>query len=158
MADRFNISIEGLDELQGALRELGPSFQSRVYGPALGAMAAVVRKRARIPNFGFTDLSGRLRGTIRSERIPARYGARVYRSGRAQVVAGGKGARQPFLVEEGHGGERGPARPHRFLTRALVQTQNEQLDAFTAVAGQRFRNAVQRAIIDGKLIRIRLQS
>ena len=154
MADRFNISIEGLDELQGTLRELGPSFQSRVYGPALGAMAAVVRKRARIGGFGFADRTGTLRSTIRSRRISARYGSRTYRTGRAAVFAGGPGARQAFLVEEGHDGERGPARPHRFLTRALIQTQGEQLQAFTQRARLGFRNAVQRAIIDGRLIRI----
>ena len=153
MPDRFNITVEGFDELQGTLRALGPSFQSRVFGPALGAMAAVVRRVARQGGYGFTDQSGRLRSTIRSRRISARYGARVYRAGRAAVFAGGAGAQQAFLVEEGHEGQRGPASPHRFLSRALLQTQDEQFAAFAQTAGQRFRNAVQRAIIEGKLIR-----
>ena len=154
MADRFNITVEGFDELQGTLRALGPSFQSRVFGPALGAMAAVVRRVARQGGYGFTDQSGRLRSTIRSRRISARYGSRVYRAGRAAVFAGGAGAQQAFLVEEGHEGPRGPASPHRFLSRALLQNAKpSSFAAFAQTAGQRFRNAVQRAIIEGKLIR-----
>ena len=153
MPDRFSVKVEGLDELQSTLRALGPSFQSRVYGPALGAMAAVVRKKARQSNYGFTDRTGALRSSIGSRRIPARYGGRTYRAGRAEVFAGNADAFYAFFVEEGHEGQRGPAQPHRFLTRALLQTQDEQFAAFAQTAGQRFRNAVQRAIIEGKLIR-----
>ena len=54
MAD-FRVGVVGLGQLRVVLRGLGPSFEQRVYGPSLGAMAAVVRKRARTKDFGFKD-------------------------------------------------------------------------------------------------------
>ena len=89
MPDRFNITVEGFDELQGTLRALGPSFQSRVFGPALGAMAAVVRrKKARQGELWFYRPDWCIEVVYRLPAYSARYGGRTYRAGRAEVFAG----------------------------------------------------------------------
>ena len=108
-------------------------------GPALGRMARVVRLAAKARDFVFRDRRRRLgypsslaagdfrdlRQSIRSRRISGKYGGRRFRSGRAAVFVGGSGARQGFLVEEGHGGPR-PARPYPFLRQALLNTASQQ--------------------------------
>ena len=161
MAD-FRVRVRGLGRLSVVLRGLGPSFEQRVYAPALGAMAAVVRKRAKKRDYGFEDgtevrpfdrargrdSSVRLRSTIRSRRIPAFYSGRRYKSGRAAVFAGGPGARHAHLVERGHGGPR-PARPHPFLTRALIETQQLAYTEFVNTARRRFPIAVAQAMRRG---------
>ena len=132
------IYIEGFAQAEAAIRQLSsPSALNRLIGPALRRQAAVVRKFARkfnrseggIPDF--TDRSGRLRKTIRTRSLPAQYGGRVYKKGGAQIRAGGKGARQAYLVHAGHGGPR-PARPYPFLRQALLKTMPLQGKAFVA--------------------------
>lgn len=162
MADNFRVRVRGLGQVRATLIALGPSFEQRVYGPSLGAMAAVVRKRARQRNYGFDDGTGvrpfdrargrdssvRLRSTIRSRRIAAYYSGRRYKSGRAAVFAGGPGARHAHLVERGHGGPF-PARPHPFLTRALIDTQQQSYTAFVNKVRERFPIAVRMAMRRG---------
>ena len=133
------VTVTGLAEIERAFRAMGPNFQARLMGPSLGAMAAVVRRQAKRRNYGFMDRRRRLgypselgggkyrdlRQSIRTRRIPAIYDGKKFRLGRAAVFAGGEGARQAHLVEEGHGGPK-PARAHGFLRRALMSTQDEQ--------------------------------
>lgn len=154
--------IVGQRKLILALRELQPQFAALVYGPATAAAARVVRDAAKKKNFGFTDGRGvrsfdagqgrtksvRLRSTIRARRIPARYGTRRYRTGRAAVTVGAEGARHGFLVEAGHGGPR-PAAAHPFLTRALLDTQNRQFAEFIAKARERYPIAAAAAARKG---------
>ena len=141
MPNRIEIEVIGLDSIEAAIRDLGSgSVLNALLGPSLGAAAAPVRKRAKQPNFVFTDRKAprrqaarykSLRQSIRSRRNPAIYGGRRYKYGRAVVTAGGDGARQAFLVQEGHGGPR-PARPYPFLRRALLQSTEEIAEAFNA--------------------------
>ena len=154
---RTVITITGLSELNATLAELGPAAQRFVFGPALTAQARVVAKAARRlrPPEGFNDskratrgvargarlVQVRLRKTIRTRQRRATYGGRKYQRGRAAVYAGGQGARHGYLVHEGHGGPR-PARPYRYLTNAILKTQNQQLVAFSDKARQRFPAAV----------------
>ena len=140
---QIEISVYGIQEIQAAFRDMGPTFQARLLGPALGRMARVVRIAAKSRGFVFQDRRqglgypedeqpGRyrdLRQSIRSRRIVGRYGGRRFRTGRAAVFAGGSGAQQAHLVEEGHGGPR-PARPHRFLRQALLNTEARQGSEF----------------------------
>ena len=115
--------------VEAGLRGFSDGLRAQAYGSALFKQSRVVRKRARKRNYGFRDRRGRLRLTIRSRRIPGRYGRRVYKRGRAEVVAGAEGARQAYLVEAGHGGP-WPARPHPYLARALRETVPEQAQAY----------------------------
>ena len=106
----FRVQVLGLGEIHAALTALGPSFEQRVLGPSLGAMARVVRIKAGTKNFGFQDGTGvrpfdkargrtesrRLRKTIRARRIAAYYGGRRYKKGRAGVFAGGPGLDTPI--------------------------------------------------------------
>ena len=133
----LRVHISGLRELGAAIREMGPAAERGVLAPGLAAMARIVRRSARVRDFGFVDRTGALRRAIRSRQIPARYGGRRYARGRSAVFAGGPGARQGYLVEAGHGGPQ-PAAPHPFLTRALVETQDAQLQAFILRARERF--------------------
>ena len=151
------INVTGLQEINASLTELGPATQRFVFGPALTAQARVVAKlsrRLRRPE-GFNDSKNqarsvtrggrtrnvRLRSTIRTRQRRATYGGRQYQRGRAAVYAGGAGARQGYLVHEGHGGPR-PAPPYRYLTNAVVRSQNEQMAAFAGKARERFPAAV----------------
>ena len=153
----ITINVVGLSAINATLAELGPATQRFVFGPALTAQARVVAKaarRLRQPQ-GFNDSKRaarsvardgklrqvRLRKTIRTRQRRATYGGKQYQRGRAAVYAGGQGARQGYLVHEGHGGPR-PAPPHRYLTNAILTTQNKQLIAFSDKARERFPAAV----------------
>ena len=142
MAD-VRIDAFGLDGIDVALRQMGPSFMNRLLGPSLAATARVVRDAARKTTV-FEDRSGRLRRSIRAARIPARYGGMRFRRGRAAVIAGGRIERAPHahLVERGHGGPY-PARPHPFLFRALMQTEARQASAFATRAQLLFPRLVR---------------
>ena len=155
----FVVRVRGVAQLHARLAALGPSFEQRLLGPSLGAMALVVRRKAGQKDFGFNDGTGvrpfdkargrtvsrRLRKTIRARRIVAYYGGRRYKGGRAAVLAGGPGARHAHLVELGHGGPF-PAKPHSFLLRALIDTQQQAYNAFVSKAQERFAIAVSGAV------------
>ena len=125
-----HITIAGDREIEAAFRALrSPRAQARFVGPGLLAGARVVRKRAAVRGFGFTDRSGRLRATIRARRVYS--GSRRGRGSvvaAAGVLAGGRGARQAFLVERGTRF----ARPHRYLRRALIAAQGDARAAMMA--------------------------
>ena len=133
------IDVMGLAGIEAVLREARtPSVINQAVAPGLGAIANAVRRHAKQRNFVFTDRFGPRRGTpkyrslrqsIRARRIPGYYGGRRYKTGRAAVFSGGDGAQQAHLVHEGHGGP-WPARPYRFLRRAIAQTKGAQARAF----------------------------
>ena len=144
------IEVFGLGELEFAMREFrNPLCIGALVGPALGAGADVVAKRARVRNFEFTDRSGRLRKSIRSRRIAARYLGRRVRGGRAAVYAGGAGARQAFQVHEGHGPPVGPrgSPPYAYLTEALLQSQGDTGGAISRKAQEVFPTVARRYIV-----------
>ena len=152
----IKISSAGVAEATAIIAALtsGPS-QNKVLGPSLRAQAVVVSKFVRLPNkqkgagddfadrtpaeraaAGFPGARG-LRKSIKATGLAANYGGRKYKAGRAAVRAGGKGARHSFLVHDGHGGPR-PARPYRFLRRAMLEKEQEALAAFLKTARARF--------------------
>ena len=144
------VEVYGLGEIEAAVQEFrNPRCVGALLGPSLLEAARVVRARARTRNFEFTDRSGRLRKSIRSRRISARYLGRRVRGGRAAVFAGGAGARQAFLVHEGHGPPVGPqgSPPYSFLTEAVIHTQSAQGTAFGRKAQEVFPNIARRYII-----------
>lgn len=150
-------TVHGFHQAAATLRQLGPTFERRVYAPSLRSGAAVVRKQAKTKNYVFKDGRGvrpfdkargrttsrRLRSTIRSRAIKATYSGREYKSGRYAIFAGGPGARHAYLVEEGHGGPR-PAKPHRYLQGAMISTRAAVLGAFV----RKFRDLFPRAVGD----------
>ena len=115
--------------VEEGLRAFSDGLRAQAYGAALFKQSRVVRKAARKRHYGYRDRRGKLRRTIRSRRIPGRYGRRVYKRGRAEVVAGAQGARQAYLVERGHGGP-WPAKPYPYLERALRETVPDQRRVF----------------------------
>lgn len=154
---RIVIYAHGFEALEARLAEFGPGFIAAMVGPALGRSAAVLRRTAKRRNFIFRDRRGprdgttgpgvgrwrSLRQSIRSARIPAWYGGRHYRRGRAAVFAGGPGAKQAYLVEAGHGGPR-PAKPYPYLKEAAMRSDNEQEDAYTSKLRELFPVLVRR--------------
>lgn len=140
------VDTVGIQAVREALNRMGPSFQNRLLGPALGAAADVVRRQARMRGFGFTDRNApregprrfkSLRQSIRARRIAAIYEGRRFKRGRAAVFAGGDGARQAHLVELGHEGPQ-PARPHSFLAASAILTAGRQAAAVAESARARF--------------------
>ena len=127
----MDVWVDVESAIASSVLALSEGIRSRVLGPSLGAAARVVRRRARTRGYGYGDDTRRLRKSIRIKRIPARYGGRTYKTGRAELTAGGPGARQGFPVERGHGGPR-PAPAHPYLARAGRETRQRQLSAFTA--------------------------
>ena len=143
MPNNLVIDASDLIDIDAAIRGMGGPFLNRLLGPALLAAARVVRRVSKGRGYEFTDRTGRLRRTIRAVGSPAYYGGRRYQRGRARLAAGGRGARQAFLVERGHGGPF-PARPYPFLFRALIETRSEQAEAFASSARSRFPLLAQR--------------
>lgn len=154
----ISIRAYGFSEMEQAVYQFGPGFAALLLGPALGRSAAVVRRKAKTKNYGFTDRntprggggagSGRyksLRQSIRNRRISARYEGRRYKRGRAAVFSGGGGARQSHLVERGHLGPY-PAAPHPYINRAQGETELEQQDAFVTSMQRTFPTLLRRYI------------
>ena len=138
------LRIQGLETMFAQLSELGPSLENRVWPQSLRAAAVVIARVARRLDYGFRDRTKRLRRSIRVVGIPAIYGGRRYKRGRAAVFAGGEGARQAYLVERGHGGPvKSP--PYPYLGRALLESEQEQYNAFVERAKIRFPSAVAHA-------------
>ena len=140
----FDIQISGFLQIQASIEELGPAMAQDMYGHSLFQMAKVIRQTAKSRNFVYKDDTGRLRKSIRARRIAGTYYGRKYKRGRAQVFAGGTGARQAFLVHQGHG----PpvvSRPYRYLVRALDSTTGRQMQVFRSAMLSRFPAAVDRA-------------
>lgn len=153
MPTTADISVEGTLELAATMTAIrsGP-FQNRLLSPALGKMASHVRRQASRRGFGFIDRNGpriggakyrSLRSSIRRVPRRARYAGRRYGRGAYQVVAGGDGARQAYLVEHGHGGPR-PARPHSFLRAALIRTRHQLNIIFASDIRTRLPSLVRR--------------
>ena len=148
----IQITAAGIAEAEDIIYNLRtPSAMNRVLGPSLLAQARVARDFARRPNrrrksgddfrdrtqaeraaAGFPNARG-LRKTIRAVGATAIYGGKRFRNGRAAVFAGGRGARQAYLVHDGHGGP-WPARPYRFLRRAVLRTSEAGFEAFIGKA------------------------
>ena len=165
----IEVATYGIRDIEAAIREMGPGFEARLLGPALGRMAAIIRQTAKTRGYGFKDRRRRLgypdeladeppgvdggatrryrdlRQSIRSPRIPARYGGRRYKTGRAAVFAGGPGARQAHLVEEGHGGPRA-APPYSFLREAALKTRSAQSTEFMARVRRDFPRLIRRVM------------
>lgn len=133
---RIFVQIQGTEAVRRAVLAIGGgAFQAELFGPASFAAARIISARARTPNFRFTDRSGRLRRSIHPARIPAVYGGRSYKRGRAGVYAGGilKGGREPTAARQAHLVERGTKTGNRarlFLQQSLIQTHAAQSLAF----------------------------
>lgn len=154
---QVSIVVDGLDEAFATIIALGPVAAESYFVGVLSDVAAVPRARARTRNYGFTDRSGRLRGSIRKRQRTLRISPVMLPGGRAKhklvsIYAGRKGARQAWLVEMGHGGPF-PARPHPYLRKALTETTGEMRAAMIESATRRWPAAVVKAIARGQRAR-----
>ncbi len=130
----LQIDFVGLEETARAVEALPGLLGTHVYGEGMLAAARVVRNHAR-GTAAFTDKTGALRKSIRARRqaskIHTSRGERRVPGSAAQVVAGGPGARQAYIIEVGR--MPGPgypgARARPFLEPALINTTSQQLQA-----------------------------
>ena len=155
----LSLTLEGVPGVRAAMLAFkGGAFQAEYFGGALEASQRVVRDKARTRNFQFTDRTGRLRSSIHSARITARYAGRRYKRGRAGTFAGGylrggaepRLARHSQLVERGHDKSRDGrgvvARARPFLRLSLFTTIARQNVEFAANARRRFPVLVDRYV------------
>ena len=145
------------ERVRRALLRLPGTLGARIHGAGMAAAARVVRNHAKA-TAPFTDRSGRLRGSIRARRrsqkvytlFPAR-GSRRITGAAAQVLVGGEGARQAFVIEFGRAPGPGypgaPAFP--FLLPAATSTRREQFSAATRALTRAFLQ-VAREIQSGR--------
>lgn len=143
------ITTDGVEELFRAIIALGGEAGQAYFVGVLSDIARVPRRLARQRNYGFTDRTGRLRKTIRQRQRTLRSAPSVlfgerYRQKLVSIYAGGRGARQAYLVEAGHGGPF-PARPHPYLGRALEEGRGQMESVLAESARRRFPDAVAKA-------------
>ena len=147
----------GIDEVLKAISALPGLVGQEVYGAGMLAAAKTVATEAR-STAAFSDRTGALRGSIRarsrSSRVHTSRGLRKIPGSAAQVVAGGEGANQAFIIEHGRAPGPGypgmPARP--YLEPALVSTTSQQLSVAGAAMQRKF-GALTVKITSGKATR-----
>ena len=129
-----------------AINALPGTLGERIHGAGLVAAARVVRDYAKA-NAGFVDRSGRLRSSIRARRrsqkvftLSPNKGSRRIPGAAAQVVVGGRGARQAYIIEFGR--EPGPGYPGSrafpILLPAATSTRGQQLTVAIAAMRRNF--------------------
>ena len=155
---------KGLDEDIAQLirlmqRTLPGLVAERVQGDALFAAAKITAAEAK-KTTAFEDKTGALRKSIRARRIPVEVetpsGFKKVPGGAAQAIAGGKGARQAYLIEKGREagqylgrgktkrtGNFPKAPPHPYLEPAFLATRNQALAAFGVAAKKAFIRTVR---------------
>lgn len=114
------------------------------------AMEAPLRV-AKQASYKFGDRTGRLRRSIRTSKRRKkskliRHAAAGYDFAAAFLVAGGRGAKQAFLVHQGHGGPRA-ARGRPFMTDALLDTKEQIYETY-------IRQASKSSVLPAKVTRL----
>ena len=146
MVLRLEYNEQEIRKLDDLIRSLPENLERRVWRAAYGEAAKEVARTARQPNYGFTDRTGRLRGSIGSGAVKTRFrrahNIRLRYAG--AVLAGSDNVRHAHLVESGHGGPK-PARPHSFLERATRQSIVQARTAFIRKASQTVVRVIEQA-------------
>ena len=133
----YDFAIEGLPQLERALRSLDSALERYIIGRGLFEMAKVMAKQARA-NAPF--ISGALRNSIRARRTGERFRGRKIPGGSAAVFAGGPGARHAALIELGS--VRNAANP--FLARAIISSKSLQYNALISATSKELERQVRR--------------
>ena len=149
---RITIEMRRFQNASAAFGRLAGSFEAELFGPALATAATAIRRQAARRGYRFQDRSGSLRRSLHAARIPAIYGGRRFKRGRAGVYAGGRlsggsepsQARYSQIVERGRNTPENPARARLYLQGALVSTRTQQALAFAQSARRRFPALVAR--------------
>lgn len=146
MPDQLDITIDGrrniahqFDRLNHAINRLPYAVAVEIVDGGLAEAAKVPRKEARRKNRGFEDQTGRLRRSVKIQRRRLR-GRRF-----VNIVAGGKGARQALIIDEGTGPrfKRSGAYAGRIRNRRfLVEAADERATDMTRVLVRYGRNRI----------------
>ena len=144
------VELEGVEQLERAIRQLPEGLVVRVYGDATAAMARVVARTARseVP-----VVTGALRNSIRVRRVGERYRGRRIPGAAANLFVGGPGARHAHLVELGT--IRAAANP--FLQRSLdkrIGLQNRKFAEAAARALERLTRQLATGTVPASVIRL----
>ena len=139
----MQVDFTGIEDTIKALNALPGLLATQVYGDGMLAAAKVVAADAK-QTAAFSDKTGALRKSIRARKqsstVHTSRGRRKVAGSAAQVVAGGKGANQAFIIEYGRAAGPGypGAAPRPYLEPALVNTASRQLAAAGAVMKRSF--------------------
>lgn len=153
MPDDIDIRIDGraniakqFDRMNHALNRLPFAAAQEIVDPALAEAAKIPRKEARIRGRGFEDQTGRLRRSVKVQRR-RRHGRRF-----VNVVAGGRGARQALLIEEGtttrfkrSGAFAGSIENRRFVVEAADEKKDDLLRSVLQYGRARINNLARTA-------------
>jgi HK97 gp10 family phage protein len=142
MANTIDIKVQGLKELQDALREFEPKFQKNVLRGAVRAAAAVIANEAKaaVPVLSEPDerrVPGLLRKSIRV--MSTRVSGGMVQGGVAAGIS--KSDPRPFYARFV---EKGTAHmpPKPYLRPALDFGASEAIEALRAYAASRIRDAL----------------
>ena len=133
----YDFDINGIDELEAALRQLDDGLERHIVGRGLLEMAKVVSKRAKeiVPR-----RTGALAASIRPRRAGDRFRGRKIPGAAANVFSGGPGARHAALIELGT--VNAPAQP--YIAPALTSTRSEQQAALVKGSSRELVRQVRR--------------
>lgn len=153
MPDQLDIRIDGrlnvarqFDRLNHAINRLPYAVAVEIVDGGLAEAAKVPRREARRKNRGFVDQTGRLRRSVKVQRRRIR-GRRF-----VNIVAGGKGARQALVIDEGTGPRfkrtgayTGRVRNRRFLVEAAEEKASDMTRVLVRHGRTRINQAARTA-------------
>lgn len=134
---------QGFEFMKEVLKAIPQEIKDNdVIQDGLTASARVVsnemRKNAKT---AFNDKTGRLRKSIRARKGRPEYGDSALSS------VGGKGARQAWLVEEGHKGPKPTKKARPFAFPAVQTTEQKRADAFIRSINRNWKVDVEKPAI-----------
>ena len=133
----YDFKVEGIENLEIAMRSLDGALERYIIGRGLYAMAKVTVKevQANVP-----IVTGALLSSVRARRTGERFRGRKIPGGSAAVFVGGPKARHAALVELGtvH------TAPNAFLARSLIASKNAQNSALISATTKELERQVKR--------------
>ena len=143
MTYKATVNERDFKNLLDKMKDVPQVMAQEVQGAGFKAMAQVAAVAAR-KSSRFVDKTGRLRKLIKVKTTKLKLPGirKTYRGWGYQVVVGGKGARQGFLVERGHKGK--TAQPTEFLETAVTSTSTKQFRAGKSAMARKFRADMRR--------------
>ena len=133
---------QGFEFMQEVIRAIPKEMEdSGIIQDALNKSAQVTTRKIKSNASVFKDRTGRLRKSIKWRKGRPEFGDT------ALVSAGGKGARQAWLVERGHGGPKPTKSAHPFAFPAVVSTEQARATAFIREVNRSWKVDVEKPAV-----------
>lgn len=135
--DDARLTAQAVESIAHGIHRLPFAMRAAITDQGIAQAAGIIVRRARTPNLRFTDRTGRLRKSIRVQKIYGAYNGvpRLY----TNVIAGGtRGSHQAFIIEEGTENRfAGAGRRTRARSNRRTSILKRVLDAERLLAAQR---------------------